>query len=78
MRFIEVLERELGKTANKTMTDMAPGDVLATYADVSHAHQLLGYNPKTSIDVGLHKFMRWYKSEQFHPEFAEEGEWRKK
>jgi len=77
-RFIDVIERELGTSANKTMTDMAPGDVLATYADVDHAHRVLGYSPKTSIDVGLRKFMRWYRSEQFRPEFAEDGEWTKK
>ena len=44
---------------------------------VSHAHQRLGYTPRTSIDVGLRKFIRWYRSDQFRPEFAEEGEWRK-
>ena len=54
-----------------------PHQVLATYADVSHAHQRLGYTPRTSIDVGLRKFIRWYRSDQFRPEFAEEGEWRK-
>jgi UDP-glucuronate 4-epimerase len=59
------------------MTEMAPGDVLATYADVSHARSMLGYSPKTSIDVGLRKFIRWYRSEQFQPEFAEDGEWKK-
>ena len=51
--------------------------MLATYADVSHAQQRLGYTPRTSIDVGLRKFIRWYRSDQFRPEFAEEGEWRK-
>ena len=54
-----------------------PSQVLATYADVSHAQQRLGYTPRTSIDVGLRKFIRWYRSDQFRPEFAEEGEWRK-
>ena len=54
-----------------------PSQVLATYADVSHAQQRLGYTPRTSIDVGLRKVIRWYRSDQFRPEFAEEGEWRK-
>ena len=77
MRFIEVIERELGLKANKTMTEMSPGDVLATYADVSHAREVLGYAPKTSIDVGLRKFIHWYRSDEFRQEFAEEGDWKK-
>jgi UDP-glucuronate 4-epimerase len=74
-RFISVLERHLGVAANKTMVGMAPGDVKLTYADVSHAAEKLGYAPKTSIDQGLKKFIEWYRSASFRPEYAEEGEW---
>ena len=52
MRFISVIERELGTTANMTMTDMSPGDVLSTYADISHANERLGASPEAMI-------MRW-------------------
>ena len=76
-RFISVLEKEVGRTANKTEVGMAPGDVLATYADVVHASERIGYSPHTSIDEGLRKFVRWYKSSEFKREFAEEGEWTK-
>ena len=74
-RFISVLETELGLHANKTEVDMAPGDVLSTYADVQRAGERIGYAPKTSIDEGLRRFVRWYKSPDFRPEYAERGEW---
>jgi len=57
LHFIEVLESELGVKANRTMVEMAPGDVSATYADVSHARERLGYSPSTSIEMGLHRFI---------------------
>ena len=59
------------------MVPMAPGDVLATYADISHARDKLGYFPKTGLEEGLTQFMLWYKSDEFRPEFAEGGEWQK-
>ena len=74
-RFISVLERELGLVANKTMVGMAPGDVLATYADVERAADKIGYAPRVSIDEGLHRFVQWYRSADFLPEYAESGEW---
>ena len=77
LHFIEILEKELGMKANRTMVPMAPGDVLATYADISHARDKLGYYPKTRLEDGLHKFMEWYKSRDFRPEFAEGGDWQK-
>mmetsp|Transcript_17298 Transcript_17298/g.56587 ORF Transcript_17298/g.56587 Transcript_17298/m.56587 type:complete len:392 (-) Transcript_17298:657-1832(-) len=75
LRFIKILETELGKKANRTMVPMAPGDVLATYADIRHATDKLGYYPKTRLEDGLHKFMAWYKSPDYRPEFAEGGDW---
>jgi UDP-glucuronate 4-epimerase len=73
--FIAVLEQEMQLAAKKTMTDMAPGDVLATYADIEHARYRLGYEPATTIEVGLRNFVRWYRSTDFEPQFAEDGEW---
>jgi UDP-glucuronate 4-epimerase len=77
LRFIQILETELGKKANRTMVPMAPGDVLATYADIRHARDKLGYYPKTRLEDGLHKFMAWYRSADYRPEFAEGGDWLK-
>jgi UDP-glucuronate 4-epimerase len=75
-RFISVLEAELGQRANKTEVGMAPGDVLATYADVQRATERIGYTPRTSIDEGLRKFVQWYRSPDFRVEYAEQGEWK--
>ena len=72
----QVIEAELGVRANKTFSAMAPGDVLATYADVAHAHARLGYMPRTTIEVGMRRFVHWYRSPQFDPAFAESGAWK--
>ena len=78
LHFIDVIEREVGRPANRTYVPMSPGDVPMTFADVSHAHEMLGYMPTTSIETGLRKFVQWYKSPDFRIEFAESGEWKKK
>lgn len=62
MHMIETLEKELGKVANKNFLPMQPGDVLATYADVDDLTRDTGFKPETSIEVGLNKFVSWYKS----------------
>jgi len=59
--FIELLEKNLGKKAEKKMLPMRPGDVLETYADISKAKKLLGWEPKTSLEEGIKKFIAWYK-----------------
>ena len=59
--FIEVLERALGKEAEKIMEPMQPGDVYETYADITESQQDLGYQPTTSIEEGLPKFVQWYQ-----------------
>lgn len=74
--FIRALEKELGVTAQLNFTDMAPGDVLSTHADVERAHRLLGYKPTTSIEEGLRKFVAWFKSPLFKDVYATEGLWR--
>jgi UDP-glucuronate 4-epimerase len=40
---------------------MQPGDVQATYADITAIQQDLGFQPSTSIDVGVPKFVDWYR-----------------
>ena len=78
LHFIDVIERALGVRANRTLTPMAAGDVLATFADIRHARARLGYSPTTTIEVGMRSFIEWYRSPHFRPEFAEDGEWRRK
>jgi UDP-glucuronate 4-epimerase len=61
LRFIEVLEECLGKKAQKNLLPMQPGDVPATFADVSDLTSDVGYHPTTSIEVGIRKFVDWYR-----------------
>ncbi|GGY55537.1 NAD-dependent epimerase/dehydratase family protein [Parvularcula lutaonensis] len=59
--FIGYLEEHLGRKAQKNFLPMQPGDVRRTWADISRARDLLGYDPKTSLKDGLGKFVDWYK-----------------
>ncbi len=61
MDFIHTLEQCLGKEAIKEYYPMQPGDVYQTYADVSDLMNDFDFKPDTPIDVGLAKFVEWYK-----------------
>jgi UDP-glucuronate 4-epimerase len=62
LTFVETLEKHLGKTAIKNLLPMQAGDVQDTYADVSDLMRNFDYLPKTSLDVGIEKFVKWYKT----------------
>ena len=62
MDFIETLEKKIGKTAQKNMMEMQPGDVYSTYADTSELIKDLGYKPKTPLKEGISEFIDWYQS----------------
>ncbi len=62
MRFIEALEKHLGKTAEKDFLDMQPGDVPATCADIDDLYKAVGFKPVTTIEDGIGRFVDWYKS----------------
>src|SRR5271170_749042 len=61
LEFIAVLERELGRTAQKQFLPLQPGDVPESFADIEASRRDLGFEPKTTIDVGLARFVQWYK-----------------
>src|SRR5690625_5033808 len=61
MEFIEVMERELGKKANKNMMEMQPGDVPRTWADTSQLNAL-GYESTTDIEEGVENFVKWFEN----------------
>ena len=61
LKFIEAIERELGKTAQKEYLPMQPGDVATTYADVSELTQDFDYQPTTSLDEGIRRTVDWLK-----------------
>ena len=62
LRLIEVIEQALGRTAKKNLLPTQPGDVPATYADVDDLVCDVGFQPKTSIEQGVKKFVDWYQS----------------
>jgi UDP-glucuronate 4-epimerase len=62
MTLIEVIERALGRTAEKRMLPMQPGDVPATFADVEALRRDVGFAPNTPIEVGVGRFVEWYKA----------------
>jgi UDP-glucuronate 4-epimerase len=61
LRFIELLEQNLGRTAEKNLLPMQPGDVPDTWADVSALRRDVGYAPDTSIEDGVARFVKWYR-----------------
>ena len=62
-RLIELLESALGHKAVIDRQPIQPGDVPITYADISKARSLLGYNPQTKIEEGIPKFVKWFTGE---------------
>ena len=61
IKFIEVLENNIGKKAQKNMLPMQPGDVPTTYADADDLMNDVGFKPATPLEEGIKKFVQWYK-----------------
>ncbi len=62
MTLIDIIERECGRKAIRHMLPMQPGDVRQTFADIDAIGSDLGYVPTTTIEVGVPKFIRWYRA----------------
>jgi len=61
MHYIEVLERCLGREAEKNLLPLQPGDVPDTYAAVADLVEQFGYKPNTSVETGVARFVEWYQ-----------------
>jgi UDP-glucuronate 4-epimerase len=61
LRYIEVLEQCLGRKAERIMKPLQAGDVPDTFADVTDLVAAVGYKPATPIEVGVRKFVEWYR-----------------
>ncbi len=61
MTYIKELEKAVGKKAKKKMLSMQAGDVPGTAANISKAKEMLDYNPQTTVQTGVQKFVDWYK-----------------
>ncbi|HEY0198788.1 MAG TPA: NAD-dependent epimerase [Rhodanobacter sp.] len=64
LRFIELMEQNLGRTVEKRLLPMQPGDVPDTWADVSALRRDVGYAPDTPIEQGVEKFVAWFRDYQ--------------
>jgi UDP-glucuronate 4-epimerase len=58
---ISLLERELGRDAIIDRRPLQPGDVPQTFADITKARRLLGYDPRTPIEEGVRRFVEWFR-----------------
>lgn len=61
LKFIETIEEKTGKKAEKIFMPMQAGDVVATFADVSDLMKDTGFSPATPLEVGIGKFVEWYR-----------------
>jgi UDP-glucuronate 4-epimerase len=61
MAFVEAIEGALGMTAKKEFLDLQPGDVPATYANIDDLSRDVGFSPRTAIETGIDRFVKWYR-----------------
>jgi len=62
MDFVQLLEKNLGKEARKEFVGMQPGDVYQTWADTTRLQEDYGYTPQISLETGIARFAKWFKS----------------
>jgi UDP-glucuronate 4-epimerase len=60
--YVAAIERELGRKAEVELLPLQPGDVPDTYADVGRLTRQVGYRPATTVEEGVARFVRWYRS----------------
>ncbi len=60
-KFIEAIEKSIGKKAIKNLLPLQPGDVVETFANVTHLEEEVGFKPATKIEDGIQSFVDWYK-----------------
>jgi UDP-glucuronate 4-epimerase len=61
MRYVDILEAELGVSAIRQLEDIQPGDVPATWADVDALRAAVGFTPATTVEEGVRRFVAWYR-----------------
>jgi UDP-glucuronate 4-epimerase len=75
MHMIALLESACGRKAELELLPMQPGDVPETWADIGPIRSELGFEPRTPIDVGIPRFVDWYK--QYHKDRTAAGDARR-
>ena len=61
LHFINVIEKATGKKAEMIMEPMQSGDVHTTYADITAINREFGFEPKTTLEEGVPRFVDWYR-----------------
>jgi UDP-glucuronate 4-epimerase len=61
---VQLIEESLGKKAISKHLPIQPGDVPVTFADISKAQTILGYQPRITIEQGIRQYVKWYRSTQ--------------
>lgn len=69
-RLVELLEENLKISAKRETAPYLPGDVFATFADLGHAREVLGYDPQVKIEEGIRRFCEWYLREEKNKPWA--------
>ncbi len=59
---VSLHEKYLGKKAKIILAPMQPGDVLTTYADITHSQEKLGFHPSTPLEEGIRRFVDWFRT----------------
>jgi UDP-glucuronate 4-epimerase len=62
-RLVEMIGAELGVTPKIRPLPAQPGDVQRTHADISRARDLFGYDPRTTMEEGIHRFAQWLREQ---------------
>ena len=61
IRYIELIEKALGRKATMEMLPLQPGDVTETYADIEDSRRDLGFEPRITIEEGIPRFIAWFR-----------------
>ena len=62
MKYVKIIEKNLNKKANIVFRIMQKGDIKDTLADLKDTKKYISYKPKIKVEVGIRKFIEWYKS----------------
>ena len=66
VHLVSLLEQAIGKSTDKVLEEMPAGDIQETFADIETSRRDLGYEPSTSLEVGIPQFVQWYRHYHGH------------
>lgn len=63
LEMVKIISDEMGRKVEREFLPMQPGDVMRTFADISKAKKMIGYDPQTDFRSGIRKFLNWYNKQ---------------